>query len=151
MEATLKTSAPARADAYPWILIGLLWVVSFLNAADRSVIVAVMPAIRSEFHLTDTQLALVPAVFFWFYAGAAIISGRLGDGARRTRIVVWGLAFWSVATGLVPLSTGFAMLLALRAVVAIGESTYYPTATALIGDWHKPEMRSRALSTHQTA
>ncbi|MFD1611321.1 MFS transporter [Sphingomonas tabacisoli] len=136
---------------YPWILIALLWVVSFLNAADRSVIVAVMPSIRSEFGLTATQLALVPAVFFWFYAGAALFSGRLGDSARRTRIVIWGLAFWSIATGIVPLSTGFMMLLALRAVVAVGESTYYPTATALIGDWHKPEMRSRALSLHQTA
>ena len=51
--------APA---SYPWTLIGLLWIVSFFNAADRSVIVAVMPSIRQEFGLSDTQLALVPAV-----------------------------------------------------------------------------------------
>lgn len=139
------------SSRYPWFLIGLLWVVSFLNAADRSVIVAVMPSIRDEFQLSPTQLALVPAVFFWFYAGAALFSGRLGDSARRTRIVIYGLAFWSIATGIVPLSTGFAMLLATRAIVAIGESTYYPTATALIGDWHGPAVRSRALSIHQTA
>src|SRR4030095_11396889 len=29
--------------------------------------------------------------------------------------------------------------------------TYYPTGTALISDWHRPAMRSRALSIHQTA
>jgi sugar phosphate permease len=39
----------------------------------------------------------------------------------------------------------------MRTLVAIGESTYYPTATALISAWHKPSMRSRALSIHQTA
>jgi MFS family permease len=39
----------------------------------------------------------------------------------------------------------------MRGLVAIGESAYYPTATALIGDWHRPVMRSRALSIHQTA
>jgi MFS family permease len=39
----------------------------------------------------------------------------------------------------------------MRGLVAVGESAYYPTATALIGDWHRPEMRSRALSIHQTA
>ena len=44
------------------------------------------------------------------------------------------------------LATGFAMLLALRGFVALGEATYYPTATALISDWHRPAMRSRALS-----
>jgi MFS family permease len=141
----------SRMSRYPWTLVALLWVVSFLNAADRSVITAVMPAIRAEFALTDTQLALISTVFFWFYAAAALFTGRLGDGARRTRVVLWGLVFWSIATGMVPLSTGFAMLLALRAVVAVGESTYYPTATALIGDWHGPAMRSRALSFHQTA
>ena len=140
-----------NSPRYPWILIGLLWVVSFLNAADRSVIVAVMPSIRDEFHLTNTQLGLIPAVFFWFYAGAALFSGRLGDRVRRTRVIVWGLAFWSIATGLVPLATGFAMLLGLRALVAVGESAYYPTATALIGDWHSNAVRSRALSAHQTA
>lgn len=136
---------------YPWVLIALLWVVAFMNAADRSVVVAVMPSIRAEFGLNDTQLALISSVFFWFYAGAAFFTGRLGDSTRRTRVILYGLVFWSVATAAVPLATGFAMLLALRATVAVGESTYYPTATALIGDWHGAAMRSRALSLHQTA
>jgi MFS family permease len=43
------------------------------------------------------------------------------------------------------------MLIALRGLVALGEATYYPTATALISDWHRPQIRSRALSLHQTA
>jgi MFS family permease len=43
------------------------------------------------------------------------------------------------------------MLLAFRGLVAFGEAFYYPTATALISDWHRPAMRSRALSIHQTA
>jgi sugar phosphate permease len=50
-----------------------------------------------------------------------------------------------------PFATGFAMLLGMRALVAVGESTYYPTATALVSAWHRPAMRSRALSIHQTA
>jgi MFS family permease len=43
------------------------------------------------------------------------------------------------------------MILAFRGFVAFGEAFYYPTATALISDWHRPAMRSRALSLHQTA
>jgi sugar phosphate permease len=42
------------------------------------------------------------------------------------------------------------MLITLRGVVALGESTYFPAATALISDWHEPKMRSRTLSLHQT-
>ncbi len=146
-----KADRPPPGTNYKWTIIGLLWVVAFLNAADRSVIVAVMPSIREEFGLSDTQLALISSVFFWVYAACALFAGRIGDSARRTRVVLYGLAFWSIATGLVPLSTGFIMLLGMRAAVAAGESTYYPTATALIGDWHGPATRSRALSAHQTA
>jgi MFS family permease len=141
---------PARSVSYPWQLIGLLWMVAFLNSADRSVIFAVMPQLRTEFQLTDTQLALISSVFFWIYAIAAFLSGRLSDTARRSTVVVGGLAFWSVATGVASLSTGFAMFIALRGFVALGESTYYPAATALISDWHTRAMRSRALSLHQT-
>jgi len=124
--------------------------VAFLNSADRSVLFAVMPQLRTQFELTDTQLALISSVFFWIYAIAAFLFGRLSDTARRSTVVVGGLAFWSVATGVASLSTGFAMFIALRGFVALGESTYYPAATALISDWHTRAMRSRALSLHQT-
>lgn len=140
----------ARAN-YPWIMIGLLWLVAFLNAADRNILLAVLPDLKAEFDLTDTQLALLGSVFFWIYAVGAFVAGRIGDSVRRSRLIIFGLVFWSVATGASSLATGFALLLSMRGFVAVGESTYYPTATALIGDWHKPSMRSRALSLHQTA
>lgn len=139
-----------RDTRYPWTLIGLLWLVAFLNAADRSIIVAVMPSIRDEFGLSNNQLAAINSVFFWVYAVAAFLAGRMGDSVRRSRIIIYGLIFWSVATGLTALSTGFAILLAYRVLVAAGEATYYPSATALISDWHRPKWRSRALSLHQT-
>ncbi len=147
------TDAQAKPapESYPWVLIGLLWMVSFLNAADRSILNSVKPLLRDEFGITDVQLGIVDASFFWIYAVSAFLFGRVGDSVRRRNMIVIGLLFWSIATGMMPLATGFAMLLAMRSLVAVGESTYYPTATALISAWHKPTMRSRALSIHQTA
>jgi len=152
--AEVTSTASPRAQAgsnYPWVLIGLLWLVAFLNAADRNILIAVLPELKTEFGLTNSQLALLGSVFFWVYAVGAFIVGRVGDSVRRTRVIIVGLIFWSIATGMSALATGFALLLSMRALVAVGESAYYPTATALIGDWHKPAMRSRALSIHQTA
>ncbi|MBA3896640.1 MAG: MFS transporter [Sphingomonadaceae bacterium] len=140
-----------RSNRYPWILIGLLWVVAFLNAADRNILLAVLPSLKAEFGLTNAQLALLGSLFFWIYAVGAFLAGRVGDSVQRSRVIIFGLAFWSIATGASSLASGFALLLAMRGIVAVGESAYYPTATALIGDWHKPTMRSRALSLHQTA
>ncbi len=148
MLASLKKPAPA---AYPWILVGLLWMVSFLNSADRAILNSVKPLLRDAFSITDLQLGIVDTVFFWTYAVCAFLFGRAGDSVRRRNMVIFGLVFWSMATGLMPIATGFAMLLGMRTLVAIGESTYYPTATALISSWHRPAMRSRALAIHQTA
>lgn len=148
---TAGSATPRAESGYPWLLIAMLWLVAFLNSADRSILIAVMPQLRAEFGLTATQLALLNSVFFWIYALTAFLAGRLGDSARRTRVIIYGLLFWSAATGMTSLSTSFAMLLAFRGLVAFGEAFYYPTATALISDWHRPAMRSRALSLHQTA
>ena len=144
-------AAPGRLSAnYPWVLIALLWCCAFLNSSDRSLLVGVMPAIREEFGLTNTQLALPTTIFFWTYAVAVFLTSRFGDKMRRSQVILWGLIFWSIATGLVSLSTGFAMLIGARALVAVGEATYYPSATALISDWHSNKTRGRALSLHQT-
>jgi sugar phosphate permease len=148
MIGALRKPAPAH---YPWILIGLLWMVSFLNSADRAILNAVKPLLRDAFAITDIQLGVVDTVFFWTYAVCAFLFGRIGDSVRRRNMVLFGLLFWSMATGFMPVATGFAMLLGMRTLVAIGESTYYPTATALISSWHRPAMRSRALAIHQTA
>lgn len=147
---TVTAQKPVAAN-YPWVLIGLLWMVSFINAADRSILNAVKPLLRDAFAITDVQLGIVDTTFFWTYAICAFLFGRLGDSVRRRNMILFGLVFWSLATGIMPLATGFAMLLGMRALVAVGESTYYPTATALISSWHKPIMRGRALSIHQTA
>jgi MFS family permease len=150
-QSAASRSAVPGAASYPWLLIGLLWCVAFLNATDRSILIAVMPTLRTEFGITDTQLGLINSVFFWIYAATAFLAGRLGDSVRRTRVILYGLVFWSIATGFTSLSTGFGMIIGFRGLVAFGEAFYYPTATALISDWHRPAMRSRALSIHQTA
>lgn len=151
MKSEGLSAEPPAPSYYPWMLIALLWMVSFLNSADRAILNAVKPLLRSAFSVTDVQLGIVDTVFFWVYAVCAFLFGRMGDSVRRRNMILFGLLFWSSATGVMPLATSFSILLGMRTLVAVGESTYYPTATALISSWHKPGMRSRALSIHQTA
>lgn len=150
MEQTETSRRPISAH-YPWILIALLWSVSFLNSADRAIFNSVKPLLRDAFSVTDVQLGVIDTAFFWTYAVCAFLFGRIGDSVRRRYMILFGLIFWSTATGMMPLATSFAMLMGMRTLVATGESTYYPTATALISSWHKPKMRSRALAIHQTS
>jgi sugar phosphate permease len=147
---TAKAIRPAPAH-YPWLLLGMLWLVSFLNSADRAILNAVKPLLRTALSLTDIQLGAVDTGFFWTYAIAAFLFGRASDSIRRRHMILFGLIFWSSATGMMPLATSLAGLTGMRMLVAGGEATYYPTATALISAWHRPAMRSRALALHQTS
>jgi MFS family permease len=149
-EAATLPAVAAEDSRYRWLLIGLLWGVAFLISAGRSTLITVMPQLREEFALSATQLALINSASFWIYAVGAFLFGRLGDGTHRSRLIVGGLAFWGVATGLTSLSTAFALLIAMRGLVALGEATYFPSGAALISDWHRATMRGRALAAHQT-
>jgi MFS family permease len=149
-ERSVSCASAAGLANYPWQLIGLLWTAAFLNSAGRQILITVLPQVRAEFGLSATQLALINSVGFWIYAVCALIFGRLGDATHRSRLIVGGLAFWAVATGMVSVATGLIALVMIRGLVAAGEATYYPTASALISDWHRSGTRSRALSIHQT-
>jgi len=149
-----SSAPPLRAgttSGYAWVLVGILWVISFFNYADRSVLSAVMPQVRAEFDLTPPELGLLSSSFLWVYAVAASLAGYIGDRWSRKRVILAGLTAWSIVTFLTPLAGSFAIFVILRALTGLGEASYYPAGTALISDYHGPDTRSRALAVHQTA
>jgi predicted MFS family arabinose efflux permease len=67
---TIKTGNNA------WLVVGLLWVVAFLNYLDRILITSMRDPIVAEFKLTDAQFGLLTSVFLWSY-GVFKPGGRL--------------------------------------------------------------------------
>jgi MFS family permease len=156
MQQSTSTPTPVQhgstaRSVYPWVLVAMLWAVSFCNYADRGVLTAVMPNIGTEFKLSLTELGLLSSAFLWVYAIAATPAGYLGDRFSRKKVIMTGLVAWSIITFVSPLAASFMLFLVLRALTGLGEASYYPTGTALISDYHGPETRSRALAIHQTA
>jgi len=149
--ASVPAGARSTTDNYKWLLVGMLWLVSFFNYADRNALAAVLPQIRAEYGMTDTELGLLSSSFLWVYAIAASPAGWLGDRFSRKAVILAGLVAWSVVTFLTPFAGGLMSFVVLRALTGLGEASYYPAGTALIGDHHGPETRSRALAIHQTA
>ncbi|MDR3776195.1 MAG: MFS transporter [Terracidiphilus sp.] len=129
----------------------MLWLVCFLNYADRQAIFALFPLLRVELHLSDMQLALVGSSFMWMYAAFGPVAGWLGDRLSRRGLILGGLFFWLCATTATILSRNYWQLTAMRALGGIAEAVYFPAAMSLISGYHGPETRSRAMSLHQSA
>lgn len=136
---------------YRWAVVAMLWCVCLFNYADRQAIFSVFPLLAREFGLSDLQLSVIAASFMWVYAASGPFAGWVSDRVSRKTVILCALAFWSVATGLTAFATGYRSLVALRALGGLGEAFYFPAAMSLLGDFHGPATRSRAMSIHQSS
>lgn len=140
-----------EGGAYRWAIVGMLWCVCLFNYADRQAIFSVFPPLARELHLSDLQLGVIASSFMWVYAVSGPVAGWISDRVSRKLVIVLALGFWSLATGMTAFATGYRSLVALRALGGLGEAFYFPAAMSLLGDFHGPSTRSRAMSIHQTS
>ena len=120
--------------------------INFLNYVDRWVGSAVAPLLQREFHLDDFETGLLGTAFLLVYALATLPFGYWADrGVRRTVIGV-GVAIWSCATVLSGFVQSFTQLFLARTVLGVGEASYYPAGTSLLGDYFPKKARARAMA-----
>lgn len=129
------------------LFLGILFLVSTANMADRQLVAVLAEPIKREFALSDTALSLVSGTAFALvYPPLGLPLAWLADRFSRRNILAASLAVWSGATmacGLVP---GFWGLVASRAAVAAGEAGYAPSAHALVADYVSEKRRATAFS-----
>ncbi|MDR2706991.1 MAG: MFS transporter, partial [Planctomycetaceae bacterium] len=134
-----------------WELLFLLFCAYFLHQADRAIFGVLLPSIKSELGLSDTQLGLTASVLFLVLAVMVPVAGFLGDRWSKKKIITASLIFWSVATMLTGFARGLGGLILFRSVATGGgESFYGPASTALIAAYHE-KTRAIALSIHQAS
>ncbi len=149
--ATPPVERTAYYQSYKWELLGLLCLAFFFHQGDRAIYGVVLPQIRAELALTDSQLGFVGTVLFFTLAVLMPIAGYLGDMLRKKWVITGALIFWSTSTLFTGLSRGVVSLTMLRSVAtAGGESFYAPAAYALLAKFHRAT-RALAMSVHQAA
>ena len=93
-------------------ILGLLFVVSFVNYLLRNNLSTAQPAIMDEYHFTNTDMSFIYLAFNISYAMFQIPGGVFGDvvGSRRALAIV--TISWGVLTAL----TGFLCLIVTMVV-----------------------------------
>ena len=137
---------------YPWIVVGLLWVVALLNYMDRQMLSTMQEAMKVdivELNKAEAFGALM-AVFLWIYGLLSPVAGMVADRVSRKWLVVGSLFVWSFVTWMMGYADTFHQLYWLRAVMGVSEALYIPSALSLIADWHQGKSRSLAIGIHMT-
>lgn len=137
---------------YPWLVVGLLWVVALLNYMDRQMLSTMQEAMKAdiiELNKAEAFGALM-AVFLWIYCFMSPVAGIITDKLNRKWLVVGSLFVWSAVTFLMGYAETFNQLYWLRALMGVSEALYIPSALSLIADWHTDKTRSLAIGIHMT-
>ena len=140
------TKAVKRAGRYAAYVFWLMFIINFLNYLDRWVFTGLSPVIQRDLRLDDFQIGLLATGFLLVYTVVAMPLGFLADRRSRKGIVGLGVAIWSIATALTGLVSGFITLLGIRAVLGIGEGSYYPAGTPMLAAYYPPSKRAQILS-----
>ena len=137
---------------YPWVVVGLLWIVALLNYMDRQMLSTMQEAMKVdivELNKAEAFGALM-AIFLWIYGFMSPIAGMIADRVNRKWLVVGSLFVWSAVTFLMGYAQDFHELYWLRAIMGVSEALYIPSALSLIADWHEGKSRSLAVGVHMT-
>jgi len=122
----------------------LLSVSVLINYVDRGTLAIAAPLLKEDLRLSPSQLGVLLSAFFWTYAFCQILSGWLVDRFDVNRLLALGVLIWSLATLGTGMTRGFAMLLAARLLLGIGESVAYPSYNKIIAKHFNAEHRGRA-------
>ncbi len=131
----------------PIRLVVMLAVGLLINYVDRGSISVAAPVLQKELGLSPVEMGWVLSAFFWAYVPLQPVMGWLADRIGAARVLAGGFALWSIATVLTGLSTGLFSLVALRVVMGVGESTFYPCAVSLLANRVEDQHRTRATGT----
>ena len=123
--------------------------VFIVNYIDRQILAILLPAIKADLDLSDTQLGFLTGLAFaGFYVIMGIPLGRLADRWNRRSLIAICLALWSVMTALCGLAVSFLHLTLARVGVGIGEAGATPASHSLISDYYPAKARASALAIY---
>lgn len=148
-QSTVQPAAPgavARAGRYAAYVFWLMFVINFLNYLDRWIFSGLSPFIQRDLHLSDSQIGLLNSAFLLVYTIVALPMGFLADRIARKTIVALGVTIWSLATVFTGLASNFPILLSIRALLGVGEGSYYPAGTPMLGAYYAPSRRATIIA-----
>ena len=121
--------APRRQAWFAFTMSFLLMCFDFM---DRQIVVAMFPALKAEWGLSDKELGALTSVVAITVAVFAFPIALLADRWSRVKSIALMAAVWSLATVACGLSRSYGQLLAARAVIGLGEAGYGAVGGALL-------------------
>ncbi|SHE45921.1 MFS transporter, ACDE family, multidrug resistance protein [Seinonella peptonophila] len=152
MEQSVKQSTGSPKPVTLWILS----MIPILMVLGNSMIIPVLPTIRSIYHVSSFQVSLLITLFSIPAAFIIPIAGILSDRIGRKKVIIVSLIIYGIgglfSAGVAIWSKdSFMLLLLSRIIQGIGAAGTAPVAMVLASDLYKEEERGKALGIIEAA
>jgi EmrB/QacA subfamily drug resistance transporter len=139
--------AAGAVPATPWGVFAVASVAVFLVSIDTTVLFAAFGALRAGFPAsTAADLSWVLNAYTVVYAALLVPSGRLVDALGRKRVFQSGLLMFLASSAACGAATSVELLVAARALQAVGAALLTPSSLALVLGAFPAERRAVAVS-----
>lgn len=143
----IATQANVRLRRWVLVTVG---VGTFMSALDGSVVNTILPVLAHELGTDVAGIEWVTTVYLLVVSALLLGVGRLGDIHGHRRIYLYGFLIFVIGSALCGLAQSAPMLVALRAVQAVGAAMLYSSSPAILTAAFPPERRGMALGAQAT-
>src|SRR4051812_40051638 len=140
-------SGPIRPGRHApvWLAIVAASLPMFMATLDNLVMTSALPVIRADLGSSVGQLSWFMNAYTLSFATFMLPAATLGDRLGRRRMMLAGVAVFTLASIASALSTSSEALIAARAVQGLGAAAIMPLSLTLLAAAVPPAMRSAAI------
>lgn len=148
------SNARAQIDAEPagrrWFVLTAIGVGTFMSALDGSVVNTVLPVLGRELHASVAAIEWVATIYLLVVSALLLGIGRAGDLRGHKWFYIGGFGLFVAGSALCGASPTIHVLVAMRALQAVGAAMLFATAPAILTKTFPGHQRGRALGAQAT-
>jgi EmrB/QacA subfamily drug resistance transporter len=119
-------------QVHRWRAFALLAVSFFMTVADLAIVNVALPTIGRKLHMPESSLQWVVTGYGLTFGGFLLLGGRAADLLGRRRILLVGLAIFTVSSLGCGLASTDSLLIPMRCLQGLGAAIIVPAALSIV-------------------
>lgn len=134
-----------------WLAVGTVCFGAFMGQLDASIATLAYPALRAGFHAGLAEVEWVSLAYLIVLVALLVPVGRLSDAHGRKLMYLYGFVVFTVSSAACGLAPSLAVLIAFRALQAVGAALLQANSVALVTTSAPPGRMRAALGVQAGA
>jgi EmrB/QacA subfamily drug resistance transporter len=132
MTSERQVTRDVPSDRRRWLALALLCVVQFMVVLDIAIVNVALPSIKIDLGFSQGDLQWVISAYALVFGGFLLLGGRAADMLGRRRILLTGIAVFTLASLLAGLAWSEPSLIGARAFQGLGAAIITPAALSIL-------------------